>query len=83
MNTTSLEKPPRTDTAKRKSYAMTHYEFYCPVCGEEAIARVNGMPTDLVDGYTYHSLDGYSYIHKRSGKSTVKNLSSRTDTHED
>jgi hypothetical protein len=41
------------------------------------------MPTDLTDGYTYHSLDGYSYIHKAEKPATIETLKSRTDTHED
>lgn len=62
---------------------MTHYALYCPICGQDSVARVNGMPTDLSDGYTYHSLDGYSFIHEAGRRETQETLSSRTDTHGD
>lgn len=43
---------------------MTHYSIYCPICGELSVARVDGEPTNLKDGYTYHQIDGYSYVHQ-------------------
>jgi len=59
---------------------MTRYTLYCPLCGETSVARVNGQPTDLTDGYTFCALDGYSYIHEQpeNYSETKDVLSSRT-----
>jgi len=57
---------------------MTRYSLYCPCCGEHCVARVNGAPTDLTDGYMYCAIDGYAYIHEQPEGYMQEDLESRT-----